>query len=82
MTNVTSCVGYQISNFFLKDWRRTNLWVVKSVGSSSLMVPPRLPVSRKLISNWKVWNTDRLTFFFFYFRVAKRVGSAVINETS
>ena len=59
VTNETSFVGYQIFNFFcfLKDWRRTDFWVVKSVGSSWLMVLPCLVVSCKFVSN----RSDRVS---------------------
>ena len=74
----------RFSIFFLTDWRRrrTNFWMAKSVGSSSLMwmILPRLLVSCKLISNRSV-RVD-LLFLFFYFGIAKRVGSSVTNETS
>ena len=44
------------------------------------MVPPGLLVSCKFDSSRSVWVD--ILFLFFNFRVAKRVGSSVTNETS
>ena len=47
VTNETTFVGYQISNFLLMDWR-TNFWIVKSAGSSSLMMDGTTPFAGEL----------------------------------